>query len=60
MNNIEKYDDDIFKLKSFCSKGGWFPYIEQETLELLKELAMREVEKLTAERNNLIRLGGIR
>jgi hypothetical protein len=61
---IEEYDDNISRLRSLINQ---YPYFENYysssyrldvdyiSMKLLTNLIRREVERLTAERNNLIR-----
>lgn len=67
MTKIEQYDDDICRLRwlldfpclTYDYKNDlWKAEFDQQTGELLIGIMKREVERLTAERNNLIRLGG--
>ena len=67
MTKIEKYDYDICRLTNFLYQRKSLNYhgyydveVEAYAMELITDLVKREVERLTAERNNLIRLGGIR
>lgn len=65
MTKIEQYDEDICRLRYFLNqplksytRDGYEIIVGYEIHSLLVELVKREVERLTAERNNLIRLGG--
>ena len=62
MTKIEQYDYDIYKMKSFLHSKKSLNYhgyyeleIEAFAMDIITELIQREVERLTAERNNLIR-----
>ena len=62
MTKIEQYDDNICRLRYFLNqplKGytreGYEITVGYDIHSLLVELVQREVERLTAERNNLIR-----
>ena len=63
MTIIEHYDEDICRLRNFRDalsqyRSGLYRWeIDPITSVLVRELIKREVERLTAERNNLIRLG---
>lgn len=64
MTKIEQYDDDICRLKGFLHRPtryhdgrGYELVIDFIAYDLIKDLVQREIERLTAERNNLIRLG---
>lgn len=52
--DIAVYDDKIYGLKMFLEHGHTNSY----SMEKIRELVRGEMERLTAERNNLIRLGG--